>query len=174
MEIKDIVGKRVAIWCDTEEKANDYLSKVRSLIKTVQDQSFYFENESETCYIVNRGGYTFSDKEWLINNEYLVISYNDFFGISEQVKDDAESEMSTVEIVEWLCNNYFNEKYGEVFGYDYDLDCLLYNLSAEEVIKRINAYEREQRKIKVSDDEISTLLDEKYGVGKWVRNVKKL
>lgn len=169
MEIKDIVGKKVAIWCDTEEKANDCVKRISDFFNGKYIKTFYQKYSNKTCYNIIEDGREFCDKKWYKDNNYFIISYNDFFGIFEQVKDDVEDEMSTVEIVEWLGNHYYDGTLYNIFGRDYNFDDLINTVGAEVLIKKINAYEREQRKAKVSDEEITLLLDEKYGVGKWVR-----
>lgn len=169
MEVKDIVGKKVAIWCDTEEKANDFIAKVRDFTKTYQGNNWYEQYKENTAYTVHESSYTFSEKKWYKENAYEIISYNDFFGITEQVESDTKDELSTVEVLEWLYKHCYDRLYKQVFGEDSGIDDIVSLLGAKEVIHRINAYERKNRITTVSDDEITTLLDEKYGIGKWVR-----
>lgn len=159
MEIKDIVGKKVAIWCDTEEKAIDCVARMNNLSDGFKLKStcytHYFDKTSYSMFYRSPG---YENKEWFILNGYEIISYNDFFGISEQV--DSET-LTTVEIVEWISKNYYEYTWGEAIGFTDDIKCIVEKLGAEEVIKRITAYELEKRKAKVSDEEITLLLGEK-------------
>ena len=107
MEIKDIIGKKVAIWCDTEEKASDCVNRMNvffedGLFNDNFEDGLFNDNcfdtyKKDTCYNIEENQWSFCEKKWYLENEWEIISYNDFFGITEQVKDDAESEMSTVE-----------------------------------------------------------------------------
>ena len=104
MEIKDIIGKKVAIWCDTEEKANDCVKRMNVFFEDGLFNDNCFDTyKKDTCYNIEENQWSFCEKKLNLENEWEIISYNDFFGITEQVKDDAvEDEMSTVEILDWL------------------------------------------------------------------------
>ncbi|MGN0348209.1 MAG: hypothetical protein ACI4DR_01600 [Roseburia sp.] len=83
-------------------------------------------------------------KHYYESEGYTCIEFSDLI-IPELTAEDA---------VEWLSMHYQDEKYKEVFGWDYFLGELLDNMTAEEVVNRISQWKADHEK---KEPEIETV-----------------
>lgn len=83
MNIKDIIGKNIAVHCDFEEKAVKFLQECekRGFRWFSGDKPTCYTNwdlhKSHTCYAVSDDGIIYSCVEYCINNRYKIIEYDD-------------------------------------------------------------------------------------------------
>ena len=83
--IERLKTEAIAVHCDTEEKANDFLEVLHNHgCKWLSDYELTHHNNyriytNETCYIVNQNSKVeYSDKKFYENNNYKIISYDEF------------------------------------------------------------------------------------------------
>lgn len=75
MSIRSIVGKRIAVHCDTEEKANAFLQKCEKLNiywcsgKNATSQNKWQEYKEQTCYEITFGDIAYGCFEEFSQND---------------------------------------------------------------------------------------------------------
>lgn len=80
MKFKDIIGKRIAVHCDTKEKANKFLQECENM-KWLRNGSWYSEYRNGICYTIKDDGKSHgvfcSNVGFYTNEHYTIIEFDD-------------------------------------------------------------------------------------------------
>lgn len=78
-KVKSIVGKKIAIWCETEDEARELVDYLYKITKENDIGIFWDCYRDKTCYGLDVNElWTYGSKEWYEENNYTIISFNDF------------------------------------------------------------------------------------------------
>lgn len=166
MKPEDIKNKRIAVLCDTIEKAQRFLGMRTGKYnyKMSSDLIFGFTFEKKNYLILERGTIHFRRKEWCELYGYKIITFEEFIKEDEIVRP-----LSAEEVLEVLASEYTSGKYDEIFGCDPYFEVLTSKFTPAEIVQKVTEWKRKQKQIQVTEDMVADALDEKYGTGKWRR-----
>lgn len=165
MKPEDIENKKIAVLCDTTEKAKVLLEMcIENYFKMSSDLIFGFTFEKKKYLILERGTIHFCRKEWCESYGYTMITFEQF------MQEPQEEQLSAEEVLEVLVSEYISGKYDEIFGCDPCLGVLTRKITPAEIVRKVTEWKRKQDKpLQVTEDMITDALDEKYGIGNWGR-----
>lgn len=166
MKPEDIKNKKIAVLCDTLEKAkkfceicgdNDSCDNRVRIYKEKLCQNY--ENDSVCC----------ADIQYYESDGFKVITFEEFIGEYEK-----EAPLTAEEVVEVLLGDgkaeIFAERFTELFGGGHCISEIGGIFTPSEIVQKVTEWKRKQDKlIRVTEDMIADVLDEKYGIGNWGR-----
>ena len=163
MKPEDIKNKKIAVLCDTLDKANK-LFEIFENRKADFRENFVFDMLTPNlCQNIGQFGTACGRKDVYEESGYKIITFEQF------VQEPQEEPISTEEILEVLVNEYTSGKYDEIFGCNPCFETLTSEFTPAEIVQKITEWKRKQKQIQVTEDMIADALDEKYGVGNWGR-----
>lgn len=110
--VKSIVGKKIAIWCETKDEARelvDYLNKI-----TKEDTGTFWDCHRDTCYSLDSVNelWCYGSKEWYEENNYTIIPFKNFINnYNNIINDDTLVTLSFNDIIELLNTTYGKDKW---------------------------------------------------------------
>lgn len=85
MDIKDIIGKKVAVWCKTEQEAKGLfkLFRLQGLTfgmdnKCSENKTLYHTYGPDTCYECSTWWVTYAQKAFFSRDDYTILPASDF------------------------------------------------------------------------------------------------
>lgn len=109
-KVKSIVGKKIAIWCETEDEARE-LVDVMNIVTGEDYSSTEFESYTNICYdIANGESWDYLSLEYYSRNNYEVIKFKDFKN-DDLIIEDITTTLTFNDITELLNTTYGKDKW---------------------------------------------------------------
>ena len=169
MKPEDIKNKKIAVLCDTTEKAKKFCCMCGCIYsddsikcRVGSFRSFLCQTYVQKPNVENWVEY--ASKRHYEEYGYTIITFEQFI----------EEPLSAEEVIEILLADgkidAFTERFEEIFGDIFLISEIGGILTPSEIVQKITEWKRKQDKpIRVTEDMIADVLDEKYGIGNWGR-----
>ena len=114
-KVRSIVGKKIAIWCETKEEAillTDCMYKItEEEVVDIRDKELW-SYDDKTCYCLDNADYwEYGSKDFFEENNYTIINYKDFVNDNYLNNNNIITTLSFNDITELLNTTYGKGKW---------------------------------------------------------------
>ena len=109
--VKSIVGKKIAIWCETEDEA-EKLVDAMNVVTNEDYPSTDFDSYEDICYdVVNGDTWDYLSLNFYKNHNYEVIKFKDFITMNIDIELDIITTLTVNDVNELLNSTYGKDKW---------------------------------------------------------------